>query len=444
MPFSPAQLLARLALLPPAHRYWVAYSGGCDSTVLLHALAALQDQLPVEVRALHVNHHLHPAAPQWAEHCHRVCEALDIPLYEINVDARGSKGESPEAAAREARYRIFTEMLQEGDGLLLAHHRDDQAETLLLQLLRGSGPRGLAAMPSQRPLGAGWLGRPLLGFTREALCQYAGAEGLAWIDDPSNFDTEYDRNFLRQEIMPLLQQRWPSAASTLARAAGHQAESVELLHQLAEADGQHCAGSRAETLRIEPLTQLTPERQRNLLRYWIDSVNHLPLPDQQRLHRILDEVIPAAEDAQPCIAWPGGQVRRYAGLLYLLAADPQPLVGPLHWDLTGTLELDDGRQLHAVTTRGKGLQMELQGNSGISVRFRQGGEVCRPAGRGHQHELKKLFQEWGVPPWERPRVPLLYVGEDIAAVVGYCICEPYHVADQQAGLKIELTGSRQT
>jgi tRNA(Ile)-lysidine synthase len=441
MSFTPAQLLDQLAQLPPARRYWLAYSGGCDSTVLLYALAMLRDELPVELRALHVNHNLHEAAPEWAAHCHAVSEALGIPLYEVNVDARASKGESPEAAARAARYRIFHEVLAAGDGLLLAHHRDDQAETLLLQLLRGSGPRGLAAMPFHRPLGAGWLGRPLLNFSRRALCQYADAEGLQWIDDPSNFDTEFDRNFLRQQVMPLLQQRWPAGASTLARTAGLQAEAAELLHQLAEEDWQHTAGPQTDSLHIEALLQLTPERQRNLLRYWIDSVNHLPLPDQQRLSRILTEVIPAAEDAQPCIRWPGGQVRRYAGLLYLLAADPQPVSGPLAWDLCDDLELADGRVLTVVAVSGEGLQAGLQSNKTLSVRFRQGGEMCRPVGRGHHHELKKLFQEWGVPPWERARVPLLYVGEELAAVVGYCVCEPYHAPQQQAGLRLALANS---
>jgi len=438
MSFTPAQLLDQLALLPPARRYWVAYSGGCDSTVLLHALATLGDQLPVEVRALHVNHNLHEAAPAWAEHCHAVCEALDVPLYEVNIDARAAKGESPEAAARAARYRIFKEVLNTGDGLLLAHHRDDQAETLLLQLLRGSGPRGLAAMPPHRPLGDGWLGRPLLEFSRRALCRYAEAEELRWIDDPSNFDTEFDRNFLRQRVLSLLQERWPAVTTTLARAAGHQAEAAELLHQLAEEDWQHAAGSQAHCLQIEALTQLTPQRQRNLLRYWIDTMNKLPLPDQQRLNRILKEVVPAAVDAQPCINWPGGQVRRFAGLLYLLAEEPAQLAGPLAWDLRQSLELADGRVLTVSVVSGEGLQVELQGNANLSVRFRQGGEVCRPAGRGHQHELKKLFQEWGVPPWERARVPLLYVGEELAAVVGYCVCEPYHADKQRAGLKLQV------
>ena len=442
MAFTPAQLLDRLALLPPTQRYWVAYSGGCDSTVLLHGLAQLREQLPVvELLALHVNHNLHEAAPSWAAHCRAVCESLGVPLTEVNVDARSLRGESPEAAARVARYHIFTEVLQQSDGLLLAHHRDDQAETLLLQLLRGSGPRGLAAMPTQRALGAGWLGRPLLDFARAELCRYADSEKLQWIDDPSNFDTDFDRNFLRQTILPQLQERWPAAATTLARAAAHQAEAAALLLQLAQEDWRQAAGPQVDTLRIEQLLQLSPERQRNLLRYWINHINGLPLPDRQCVRRILNELIPAAVDAQPCIRWPGGQVRRYAGLLYLLNADPKLIPTPLHWDLRHSLALGDGRVLQVTPVRGTGLKAELVEQGGISVRFRQGGEVCRPAGRGHRHSLKNLLQEWQVPPWERQRVPLLYVNEEIVAVVGYCICESYQAEDEEAGLKLSYAES---
>jgi tRNA(Ile)-lysidine synthase len=439
MSFAPAQLLDQLAQLPPAQRYWVAYSGGCDSTVLLHALATLRDQLPHELHALHVNHNLHDAAPTWAAHCRAVCEALAIPLQEVNIDARGARGESPEAAARAARYRIFDEVLNIGDGLLLAHHQDDQAETLLLQLLRGSGPRGLAAMPAHRPQGAGWLGRPLLTFSRQDLCRYAEDEKLAWIDDPSNFDTDFDRNFLRQRVLPLLLDRWPAATTTLARAVDHQAETAELLRQLAEEDWQLTAGPQTDTLRIERLLQLSIERQRNVLRYWIDAVNAMPLPDRQRLLRILTEVIPAAEDAEPCIRWPGGQVRRYAGLLYLLATEPASISTPLSWDLSDRLELGDGRVLQATSVRGEGLKANLPQMATITVRFRQGGEVCRPAGRGHRHSLKNLLQEWGIPPWERSRVPLLYVNEEIAAVVGYCTCEPHQAGSNESGIIVTYT-----
>ncbi len=269
----------------------------------------------------------------------------------------------------------------------------------------------------------------------------ADAEKLAWIDDPSNFDTDFDRNFLRQRVLPLLQERWPAATTTLARAAEHQAEAAELLHQLADEDWQSAAGPRIDTLGIEALMQLTPERQTNLLRYWINRVNAVPLPDQQRVLRILTEVIPAASDAEPCIRWPGGQVRRYAGLLYLLTADPVSNLAPLEWDLRDRLDLGDGRTLRATPISGQGLNAEILKSARITLRYRQGGEQCRPAGRGHRHSLKNLLQEWGVPPWERGRVPLLYVNEDIAMVVGYCVCEPYQAASNQAGLQVAYADS---
>ncbi len=435
MRFTPPQLAARLEQFPAVRRYWVAYSGGCDSHVLLHALVALRSRLVgVTLCALHVNHELHPQASAWSAHCQAVCDALEVPLTQISVDARGVKGESPEAAARAARYRAFAGILEKDDGLLLAHHRDDQAETLLLQLLRGGGPRGLAGMPQWRKFAAGWLGRPLLAFSRQSLCDYARAEGLQWIDDPSNFDTEFDRNYLRQTILPMLRQRWPSVGATLARAAGHQAEAAALLTQVAERDWQRCRGESRDTLRITPFMRLLKAERQNLLRYWINDINGLQVPDSRRLTRIQTELIPAAADAQPSIRWPGGEVRRYAGQLYLLRAAPNASSGPLVWDLKQTLPLHNGQQLLMKRKTGQGLKASLSGAPNLTIRFRQGGERCRPAGRGHRHRLKKLMQEWQVPPWQRDSVPLLYVGEEIAAVVGYCVCEPYQAEADEEGV----------
>lgn len=434
MSFSTAQLLEQLAQLPPARRYWIAYSGGCDSTVLLHAMASLWPQLgETELHAVHINHSLHEAAGQWAGMCRSVCNDLGIPVQELTVDARADQGDSPEAAARRVRYEAFKQVLGTGDGLLLAHHRDDQAETLLLQLLRGAGPRGLAAMPAHRPFGAGWLGRPLLEFSREELCHYAQQAGLEWIDDPSNFDTGYDRNYLRQHLMPVLLERWPSAATTLARAAAHQADAAELLTQLAAEDWQTIQQEENNSLAVTGLLRLSPERQRNLLRYWIETVHHRPLPDQQRLNRILTEVMPAAVDAEPCIEWHGTTLRRYDGRLYLTDERAPHQDKAIHWDLNSPLDLGDGRQLVAESVTGQGLKTTLCGRRDITVRYRQGGEICQPVGRGHRHALKKLFQEWRVPPWERNRVPLIYVGDEMAVVVGYCICEPYQT-DEHNGL----------
>ena len=428
MRFTEAQLLARLQQLPPASRYWIAFSGGCDSTVLLHALAKLRPQLPsTRLAAVHVNHNLQDQAADWAGHCRAVCEALDIPLREISVDASTPRGHSPEAAARAARYEAFEGVLKAGDGLLLAHHQDDQAETLLLQLFRGSGPRGLAAMPAQRPFGAGWLGRPLLDFRRETLCAYARQRDLAWIDDPSNFDTGSERNFLRQELWPALQARWPALSSTLARAANHQAGAAALLEELAAGDWERLRPATGNNLPVKALTTLTPERQRNLLRYWIETVHGRPLPDRQRLERIRTELVGARPDANPELRWPGAMLRRYDGQLWLDDGGDLPASNPgrvMTWDLLRPLELGDGRRLETRPAP-RGLDPRWRDHDNITVRFRHGGEICRPAGRAHHHPLKKLFQEWRVPPWQRSEVPLIYVGEDLAMVVGYCVCEPF-------------------
>lgn len=429
--FTPAQLLARLGQLPPASRYWIAFSGGCDSSVLLHAMAELGPQLPgCTLAALHINHNLQPQSGDWAKQCRAECESLAMPLREINVDARGQQGSSPEAAARAARYAAFERVLQAGEGLLLAHHQDDQAETLLLQLLRGAGPRGLASMPHYRPLGAGWLGRPLLDFSREALCHYAQQAGLSWIDDPSNFDTGIERNFLRQQVWPQLTSRWPALSVILARAASHQAEAAILLQQLAAEDWHQMQQSGDANLPISRLSALSPERQRNLLRYWIGNVHDLPLPDHRRLTRILTEVIPARRDANPILAWPGAILRRYDGQLWLSANDSlaqltqTETAETLTWDLRQPLPIGAGRWLK-VSPGQAGLDPYWQGQPNITVRFRRGGEMCRPAGRSHHHLLKKLFQEWRVPPWQRERVPLLYVGDKLAVVIGYCVCQPF-------------------
>ncbi|MCG6886328.1 MAG: tRNA lysidine(34) synthetase TilS [Proteobacteria bacterium] len=438
MSFTPAQLFAQLGQLPPAKRYWIAYSGGCDSTVLLHALAELRSRLPdCTLGAVHVNHNLQEQAADWASHCRTICKSLVIPLREISVDARASSGSSPEAAARAARYAAFKQVLTAGEGLLLAQHRDDQAETLLLQLLRGAGPRGLAAMPSHRPFGAGWLGRPLLDFSRAELVQYARQAGLHWIEDPSNFDTGIERNFLRQRLWPQLQSRWPALTATLARAASHQAEAARLLQQLAAEDWQRLQPDGNQNLSIAALSTLSPERQRNLLRYWIGTIHGLAVPDQQRLKRILSEVVPARVDANPVLGWPGVVLRRYDGQLWL--SDDSVPAGTrsesvLAWDLRQPLEMDAVRRL-VVSPARRGLASRWRDQANVTVRFRQGGEICRPAGRAHHHPLKKLFQEWRVPPWQRGQVPLIYVDDDLAAVVGYCVCEPFQAEGE--GLQVK-------
>jgi len=423
-----------LQSLPPAGRYLVAYSGGLDSHVLLHALS----RLGIKLTALHVHHGLSPNAELWAEHCLAQSAALGVPCTVLRVQVAQGEGSGREAAARSARYAALEQVLEEGEMLLTAHHRDDQAETLLLMLLRGAGVAGLAAMPPLRRFAAGWLARPLLDLPRDALLHYAQMHGLSWVDDESNFDTSLDRNYLRHELLPGLRRRWPAAGRALARSAAHLAEAKELLEELAVTDLNQTGGGRPGTLSVAALHGLSPPRRRNLLRHWLRGLG-LPLPDAAHLHRIEQEVLPARPDAEPEVGWPGAEVRRYRDDLHAMPPlMPLPAM-ELSWDTAQPLPLPDGRVLIAAAVTGTGLSAARCAGAGITVRFRVGGECCAPAGRGGQrHELKKLFQEAGVPPWERKRVPLLFVDGVLAQVVGYWICEPYAAVPGEAALCCDL------
>lgn len=441
MNFSPATLLEALQRLPRCRRYLVAYSGGLDSHVLLHALAALRPRLDgTALAAVHVDHGLQPSAKHWSEHCVAVCRQLDIPIRVVRVDARPGPGESPEAAARAARYRALQELMEKDDCLLTAQHQDDQAETFLLQLLRGAGPRGAAGMPRLAPFGPGWIARPLLAFPRAALRRYAEAQGLQWVDDPTNFDTVYDRNFLRHEILPRLARRWPAVARTLARAAEHQAEAFRVMESVAREDLERVRGAREGTLSVRELLRLDDVRRRGVLRLWVRE-RGLPIPSQAHLLQVTSSVLSAAEDATPCVRWSGAEVRRYRDGLYALLAPlpPHSAATVLHWTVNAPLELPEGvgGRLVARETLGAGLRLTtLQGES-VTVRFRRGGEKCQPAGRRETHTLKKLLQEAAIPPWERDRIPLIYVGDRLAAVAGLWICEPFRAGPEEHGLIIE-------
>jgi tRNA(Ile)-lysidine synthase len=429
MSFNAALLKENITQYRNAKVLWVAYSGGCDSHVLLHSLVALRSEIKAEIKAIHINHGLSPFAPEWEEHCRDTCEQLAVPYVAISVNAK-KKNSSPEEAARHARYAEWKKLLNKNEVILLAHHQDDQAETVLIQLLRGAGVKGLAAMPSQQYFSKGLLCRPLLTFSREEIHSYAIENKLNWIDDPSNFDTDFDRNFLRHDVVPLLETRWPSLKKVLSRTASHQADADQLLTELAFQDWHHVRENNQ--INITSLLKLSEKRQRNILRYWIADVCELILPDTVHLQRILDEVLTAAIDAKPEVIWRGGEVRRYQGLLYAqekLMQPPNDLM--LLWpNIEMPLELNkNGITLSAISSVGKGLSQEKLKNTKISLQFRQGGETCRPVGRGQTHQLKKLFQEWKIPPWQRVSIPLLYVDGQLAQVVGYCHCEPFAAAD---------------
>jgi tRNA(Ile)-lysidine synthase len=386
--------------LPPIPRdgpLLLAYSGGLDSTVLLHLLASDPGLRARGLRALHVDHGLHPQSAAWAEACAQNCARLDIAL-EIQRVAVSEQGEGLEAAARAARHAAFAQVLAPGEGLITAHHRDDQAETVLLRLLRGAGD-GLAAMRPLRPFASGWLWRPLLAVPREALQAYAREHALHWLEDPSNDSDRHDRNFLRHHVLPRLAQRWPQAGQALARSAGLQATQADLLagedrRRLAQVQGLDSATLSLPALMAEP----TPWRAR-LLRAWIAGLGLPPLPGDAPA-TIESELLIARPDAEARLAWSGAVVQRWRDLLHA-GPDPVPLPDDFQLEWTGDqiLPLPTGDTL--VLEPATAFDIPLR------VHARQGGERLMLPGRDHHTTLKHALQDLGVPPWERVRLPLL-------------------------------------
>ncbi|MDQ8039831.1 MAG: tRNA lysidine(34) synthetase TilS, partial [Rickettsiella sp.] len=421
---------------PESTRFWLAYSGGLDSQVLLHSLSNL---LPTfRLKAVHINHGWHSDAAQWAETSIRTCDQLGIACEVITVDAQPKKGESPEAYARQARYKAMAKLIQTEDCLLTAHHRDDQAETLLLQLLRGAGLRGLASMPFSTSFGKGTLVRPLLNFTRLELQAYAEAHRLTWIEDCSNRNLRFDRNFVRHQVIPLLQKRWPGLSKTLARVAENTAEAHLLLEEFAFADWLNVKDPVSNNIIVSRLLHLTPARRRNCLRYWLNKLG-FPLPSQMQLQQI-ELLLESNIDANPQVNWGGIQVRRYHDLLHIVESKQKhthPTL-PISWDLTKALTLPNGSHLTVERVMGQGIACEKLKEKPIMLSFRQGGERFHVHDRLGSHPLKKLFQEWGVPPWLRQNIPLIYCDNELIAVVGYGISTNYIAQWDEWGYIINL------
>ncbi len=418
MTFGPEILLARLDALETAgnkpDRYVIALSGGLDSTVLAHVLAATRDRHGKSLLAVHVDHRLQPLSGRWSDYCHELAARLDIEFVaeQVSVEPEGS---GLEAAARKARYEALARHVARGDWLLSAHHRNDQAETLLLNLMRGSGPAGLAGIGTLTPFGAGWLARPLIDVPRADLEAYAASRDLAWLDDPSNDDLRFDRNYLRHDLLPVLERRWPGAVERIARSADLAGEAAAMLEDLAALDLQRL-GDRATRIEVDGLLGLSEVRQRNLLRYAIRRAG-LPLPGAARLATAVNSVLRARADAQPLVDWPGGELRRYRGRLYLM-----PPLGESAWPAEGRalgdapLPLGTGMgALRLVPGAPRGLAADVV-ERGLTVHMRKGDEAIRLPGQAHTKKLKKLLQDAGVVPWMRDRLPLVFAGERLVAV----------------------------
>ena len=420
----------------PVSRLCVALSGGPDSVALLAALAAARQgrassaRLPL--RALHVNHRLQPQADRWARECRKLGRALGVPVSVREVVVTAGRGRSLEAAAREARRGAFVTALQPGEALLTAHHLDDQLETVLLMLLRGSGVHGLAAMPAAQPFGKGWLLRPLLEEPRSALAAFVARRGLASVLDASNADERFDRNYLRHRVTPLLETRWSGASRAVAR-------SARLLDP-APPEG----ASSPRSLGLQGLASLNAARQRNVLRSWLREQGAL-LPDEVHLERIRVELPAARRDSQPFVRWKGGEVRRFRARLYFFppmaasAADSRPVLpGEWLWARGRPFELGSGRgSLRLlVDPRGPIARDTLPPRLWVRTRVPGATVALRPG--GPTHAVKELLRVRGVLPWERDRLPVVCDGARIVAVGGLFVTAPYQARDAGRGGRLRL------
>ena len=424
-PLEPDALLALLnERLPLPQRYWIAFSGGLDSTVLLNLLGPRRESLRAPLSAIHIDHGLQSVSAAWAAHCAQECERLKIPLQTLRVDAVAPRGESPEAAARQARYTAVAEAIGPDAMLLTAHHQDDQAETLLLALLRGAGVEGLAAMPLVRAWNRGWHARPLLGIGRADIRRWAIGRGLRWIEDPSNVSLTPDRNYLRHQVMPALSARWPAAAASLAQSAAHCATAAVLLTEEAELMLESVQAGHSQRLRVDRLRELTEAQACNVVRLWLRRQQLPPLP-RRRLVEALHQINHARSDADLRIAWNGMELRRFREELWLLQGPPGVAPqAPLDWDGEERwLGPGLGRVRRRLGPGGIDLQSWTEGN--VQIAYRHTGMRCRPAGRAGRRSFKKLAQECDIPPWLRAITPIVLIGDRPAAIANCCVCEPF-------------------
>ncbi len=389
-----------LASLPPAPLL-AAFSGGLDSSVLLHSLARSPAAAKRGLRAVHIDHSLHSDSEAWARHCRRFADALGVELVTRIIDVVRSPGLGLEASARRARYGEIETLLAPGEIVALAHHRDDQAETVMLKLLRGAGPEGIGAMRPLRKLGRGLAWRPLLRLPRAALREYAEHYRLDWIVDPSNADPTIDRNYLRLQVMPRIARRWPEAESSIAQSATWARDAAEFIDVEAAKALARVQGLEPSTLRHREWLALPGALRDPVLRRWLRALD-LPQPSHYQSAELVRQLGEAGEDRQPCVRWPGTEVRRYRDLLHASMPLQFP---PFDWtaEFDGSpLELPLDLGTLRLAAAGVRLPYPLQ------VRFRRGGESLRLTSGGHTRDLRDLFQEAGIPPWQRARLPLLF------------------------------------
>ena len=410
----------------------VGFSGGLDSCVLLHLLANLRKTLPFQLQAHHVNHGLSPNADAWANFCANFCAKLNIPLIISNVKVEKNSGLGLEATARSARYTALAST--DVDFIVLAHHQDDQAETLLLQLARGAGVKGLAGMAaidlSRKLL------RPLLDAPRASLEAYASANKVAWIEDESNTDTNFDRNFMRHEVLPRLEKQYPAIKQTISRSASHMADCSALLDDLAQLDAANALKQNRKQLSLQTLASLSSARASNLLRWWL-AQNQLTMPSQQQLQQVMQQLLGAKADAAIQIKVSDSlTVRRYQGYAYLVTdiAVSKPI--NLLWQGEECIILPDNSRLIFTQKMGEGFALNRVKNIKLRIKNREGGERFKPELGRPYRSLKQVLQTYAMPPWQREKLPLIFMDETLVIIPNVSVDANLQASNDEMGLVV--------
>ncbi len=436
--YDPNLIFTNFSELIHARKIWVAYSGGIDSHVLLHSLTKCLNNISINAKiiAIHINHGLNKDSDFWQEHVREVCDELQIDSIIEKVYVDNSIG-NIESHAREARYGIFNKYVLEKDILLTAHHQDDQAETLLLRLLRGTGVKGLSAIPKIRKLNHGTVIRPLLNISRDEIINYAKGNKLIWIDDGSNYDVNFDRNYLRHKILPLLKSRWPNYSKIFQRSINNNIESSALLDELAQIDIKNCQYSN-NVLKISELNKLSLMRQKNVIRYFIKSIG-FNLPSSKHLELIISNVVRARQDAVPEMIICNYSVRKFRDGLYFINKSDK-------FDLS-KIEIELNLEQQTILPNNIGILINdyvlgdgicINNNAKLLVKFRQGGEKILSSSSKKHLSLKKMFNYWNIPPWERGQIPIIYHGDLIISVIGYYTRSDYLPEPNKHGLIFTL------
>ncbi len=430
-------LLQELNCCNNARHYYIAFSGGADSTALLMLFDSLKQNNNLQFSAIHVNHQLNENSLLWEEHCTDICKKHGIQLITEKVDAREYRGHGPEAYARKLRYAVFKKYIREGEILVTAHNEDDLVETILIQLLRGSGIEGVAGIPRFRKFSKGHVIRPLLSVKKKQLEEYLLNLNIPWITDTSNSDLTLDRNYLRVKVLPLLEQRWPALSRVFRRSAENFTDTVILVDEIAKSDLELVLLKGVDNrIDITLLDQLSLARQNNLLRYWLKQ-NDVSQLTRGLINRIHNEIIKAGNDRMPEIFVSGKKITRYRDTIFLVDYVAEQDDVEYQWDHQDSLDLGFSR-LTARQVIGAGVADKYINNKTISVCFRKGGEKIRLPGREGRHSLKKLFQESGIPPWERTLLPLIYIDGKLAAVCGHWTSADFIANDNENGWVFNL------